>query len=160
MTEAIARPSARVLVVDESDRLLMLSGFDAEQDVTRWYVVGGGVQPGETHVEAALRDVREETGLSGVTLGPEVWSGRPWVAVWDGVTDEVRQRYFLLRTPAFDIDTSGFEAYERSQVTGHRWWTVEGLQATDDLLRPDGLAELYAHLLTDGPPEQPLEVSG
>ncbi|WP_157181463.1 hypothetical protein [Actinopolymorpha alba] len=45
-------------------------------------------------------------------------------------------------------------------MTGHRWWTVEELFATTDLLRPAGLPRLLANLLTGGPPTEPIIVAG
>jgi len=68
----LPRPSARVLLLDEADRLLLFSSRDESAGITRWYAVGGGVRPGESHEQAALRELREETGLTGVALGPEV----------------------------------------------------------------------------------------
>lgn len=158
--QPIPRPSARVLVVDDSDRLLLFSSRNEHDGSTRWFAPGGGVKPGENHQQAALRELREETGLTDVNLSREVWRGRPWIAVWDGVTYEVRQRYFLARVPTFEIDTSGFEEAEETSLTGHRWWTVEELAATTDLLRPAGLPELLAQLFTDGPPNRPIIVDG
>ena len=35
-----------------------------------WHTVAGGVEPGETFEEAALRELREETALSGVLAMP------------------------------------------------------------------------------------------
>jgi hypothetical protein len=86
--------------------------------------------------------------------------GRPWIAVWGGVAYEVRQRYFLARVPAFAIDTSGFEEFEKANVTGHCWWTAEELATTTDVLRPAGLPQLLAQLLADGPPDRPITVDG
>lgn len=88
------------------------------------------------------------------------WRGRPLLATWDGVTQEVRQRYFVVRAPRFEIDTSGFEEFEKATVTGHRWWTVDELAATTDLMRPAGLAQLLAQLLAAGPPGEPIIVDG
>lgn len=156
----IPRPSARVLLVDDAERLLLFSSGSELDGTTRWFACGGGVRPGESHEQAALREVREETGLTDVTLSPEVWRGRPWTAVWDGVTYEIRQRYFLARVPTFEIDTSGFEEAEKTSLTAHRWWTAEELAMTTDLLRPAGLPDLLAKLLSEGPPEQPITVDG
>jgi 8-oxo-dGTP diphosphatase len=35
----------------------------------RWSVPGGRVEPGETHAQAALREVREETGVAVALIG-------------------------------------------------------------------------------------------
>src|SRR5690349_25136445 len=59
------RRAVRVLVVDEADRMLLFLDSDLGLDpVTHWWVTpGGGVDPGESDLEAGVRELREETGL-------------------------------------------------------------------------------------------------
>jgi 8-oxo-dGTP pyrophosphatase MutT (NUDIX family) len=116
----VSRPSARVVLIDDTDRLLLFSSRSRHDGTTRCYTPGGGLRPGESHRHAALRELREETGLTGVTLVPQVRRGRPWTRVRDGVTYKIRQRYYLVRAPAFEIDTTGFEDVEKATITGHR----------------------------------------
>ncbi|TMR12418.1 NUDIX domain-containing protein [Nonomuraea turkmeniaca] len=160
MSDVVPRPSARVVVIDDADRLLLFSSHNRHDGSARWFTPGGGLQAGENHQGAALRELYEETGLTGVRLGPEVWRGRPWTVERDGVTYEVRQRYYLARVPAFEIDTARMEDFEKASITGHRWWTLKELGETTDLLRPAGLPHLLARLLADGPPRHPILVNG
>lgn len=49
----------RVLVLDDRDRILMIR----HTYVGGWHMPGGGVDPGESLRDAAIREVEEETGI-------------------------------------------------------------------------------------------------
>ncbi|RJO74090.1 NUDIX domain-containing protein [Nocardia panacis] len=153
--QPVLRPTARILLVDEDDRILLFSGTDEADGRTFWLPVGGGCDPGETPEQAAIREMREETGLDDIALGPMVWR-RNLIATWGGVTYDCREHYFLTRTAAFEVDTSGFTEVERATVTGHHWWTLDELRATTDRLVPRDLARLLPDLLRAGPPRTPI----
>lgn len=61
-------PCAGAIVRDDAGRLLLvLRGQEPGRG--RWSLPGGRVEPGETTGEAAVREVREETGLQVVADG-------------------------------------------------------------------------------------------
>lgn len=53
-------PGVTVLVTDERGRILMVE----QNDLKKWSTVGGAIEPGESPPEAAIREAREETGLT------------------------------------------------------------------------------------------------
>jgi len=150
MTEpdAIARPAARVLVMDAAWRVLMLHGHDpARPDHRYWFTVGGGLADGETPAEGAVREMFEETGLR----VPVEAVGEPVfheVAEFpfDGVWYRQEQDYFLVRVDSWQVDVSGFDDIERATVDGHRWWSAEELRATAERFYPVRLPDLLDSL--------------
>lgn len=63
------RRIAAVVLVDELGRLLLQERDEgAPVDPDRWSMVGGAVEPGETFAEAAVRELAEETEVTGVDL--------------------------------------------------------------------------------------------
>ncbi|MGH2533101.1 MAG: NUDIX domain-containing protein [Thermomicrobiales bacterium] len=81
----IDRPTARVILLDHEGRVLLFQLADpnvAEPDSPHeslrrglfWCTPGGGVEPGETHEEAARRELWKETGITNVQLGPRVFT--------------------------------------------------------------------------------------
>ena len=54
------RPTARLLVLDPADRVLLFSATDPRGQV--WFTPGGGVHRGESLEAAAVRELAEETG--------------------------------------------------------------------------------------------------
>jgi 8-oxo-dGTP pyrophosphatase MutT (NUDIX family) len=156
--EPVIRPAARVLLLDEADRILLFASISEQDGHTFWYPAGGGCADGETFERTAIREVREETGLTEIQLGPEVWRRRKILA-WGGQTYDCRERYYTARVRGFEVDTSGFTEDERRSIVSHRWWTLAELAVTPDRLVPDDLHPRLADLLTDGPPERPIELS-
>ena len=61
---------ARAIVLDDNDRMLMVKQHHEDQDIRM--VPGGGIEDGESAAEAAVREVKEETGLD-IEVGSLVW---------------------------------------------------------------------------------------
>ena len=95
-----------MLLIDDDARLLLFSAVNSAGKEF-WFPPGGGINPGETAEAAAVREVREETGLTDFVLGPEV-GFRRHVFEWRGATYDNRERWFMARVRPFAIDTSGF----------------------------------------------------
>ncbi|WP_327294993.1 NUDIX hydrolase [Streptomyces sp. NBC_01197] len=150
------REVARVILLDPADRVLLMHGFEpADPARTWWFTPGGGVEPGETHEEAALRELREETGIDAVDLGPVLWS-RVCSFPFDGRRWNQDERYFLGRTTRTATAMDGLTPLEQRSVAGLRWWTSAELSATRETVYPTRLAGLLRTLLDEGPPAAPV----
>jgi 8-oxo-dGTP diphosphatase len=57
-------PAACVVLIDDQQRLLLVKRKVAPKE-GRWCLPGGFIECGETTEQAAIRELREETGLSG-----------------------------------------------------------------------------------------------
>jgi 8-oxo-dGTP diphosphatase len=84
----IERRVAVVFLVDPHGRILMQHRTaDAKVSPNQWAMPGGRVEPGEEPIEAARREVYEETGLTVDRLEP-FWTGtRPSVTSPGGLVE-------------------------------------------------------------------------
>lgn len=153
------RSTVRVLLVDDDDRVLLFHDSDAGLDpvVTWWMTPGGGIDPGEDDVTAAVRELAEETGLQVdrvAVLGP-LARRRVRHGFSDVVVDQ-HDTFYVVRVPAFAVSTAGHTEDEQRTLLGHRWWTREELATTTDTVYPGGLPELLD--LADDPGSWPREL--
>jgi 8-oxo-dGTP pyrophosphatase MutT (NUDIX family) len=147
------RRAARVLLLDADDRLLLVRGHDVDQpERSWWFTVGGGIDPGEDALAAAVREVREETGLE---LDPATLVGP--VLTRTGIFDFYAQRcrqeeeFFLVRVEsALDTDAiarDGWTEVELDVLDELRWWHLDDLAAETREVFPEGLPDLVRPLL-------------
>ncbi|MFB9879287.1 NUDIX hydrolase [Planobispora siamensis] len=158
MPEAIHRPTARILLLDDDDRILLWRGLGpTENPEYAWFTPGGGVDPGETLTEAAARELREETGntVSPEDFGPVVAVSSGYWRDRDGRLFRAEDSYFLLRLSEPVVDVSGMEDLEHSLLDTFRWWTLPELRTGGEFTIPVDLAALLERLLSD-PPQEPI----
>ena len=151
------RPTARVVVLDPSGRVLLLGARLTDPaippgDVLFWYTPGGGVEDGETVRGAAARELAEEIGLvvEPATLEGPVWLRRH-VGTFGGVQIDSRETFFVLRDVVHEVDPAGRTELELLGAEPHRWWSVEEIAgAAAEAFAPADLVEALEELL-EGP---------
>jgi len=154
---AVRRPTARVLVVDPSDRILLMEGTTAWTPGV-WFTPGGGVQPGESLEAAAIRELWEETSWVTAAVGPVVWSrSHLWQAA-DGRWVRSLERFFWLRVPSFEPRFTDVSAREAATLGRMRWWSPEELTSGEHTFAPRRLAELLEPLWRGVFPAAPYDV--
>jgi 8-oxo-dGTP pyrophosphatase MutT (NUDIX family) len=155
------RLTARVLLFDAEGRILLLKGRlpSRPAHTSSWFTVGGGVEPGETLVEAALREVIEETGFTEIELGPVVWTREGVGVLHNGDTVLFKESYVVARCPGGEPSRAGWLPHETELIDDMRWWSLEEIASTSDRIYPERFCELVASVAAGEYPREPLEIT-
>lgn len=139
----VHRLTSRVLLFDRDGRILLfLTTAPDTSGVARWITPGGGVDPGESHREGALRELREETGLVLDDLGDPVWA-HDFAVTWDAADHDTGHAEFYTATvDAFEPSSAEWTDEERVDVLAHRWWGIDELVASGEPSEPAELAAI------------------
>lgn len=136
----------RVLLVDSDERILLFR--DSDPGILPvpvfWITPGGGVDPGETDLQAAVREIAEETGLSireTDLVGP--LAERIVVHGYSDVVTTQDELFWFVRCAPFEVSTDGHTEAELATMTSHHWWTRAELEATDEDIWPRDLLTIW-----------------
>lgn len=144
MTPRVRRSSRLLVLAPDGSALLLLERTSpGSTSPARWCTPGGGIEPGESAAEAAIRELREETGLLVDAVGAPV--DEIGVAVDDPSVDHevALGTYFVVRVPArFDPTSSDWTADEHLSIERWAWWTAEALEASGEPWSPEQIPEL------------------
>ncbi|WP_255354529.1 NUDIX hydrolase [Frigoribacterium sp. Leaf186] len=145
------RPTSRLLVLDDDDRLLLMKTVAPDTSrFARWITPGGGVDPGETHVEAAVRELHEETGQVVTHVG-DVVRVDDFEVPWDDADHtHGHAEFFVVRLPHFEVVDDDWTDDERTDILASRWFTLDELATTDEPVEPADLADLLRQVLGRG----------
>jgi 8-oxo-dGTP pyrophosphatase MutT (NUDIX family) len=157
------RDAVRVVVRDSEDRILLFHTHEITlPELGNWWELpGGGIDAGETYRDAAVRELREETGIrvSAEQVGEPSWRRtasfrhRALRHLQHEVVVEVR-----LDVPGTAIDEAGRFDYEREDYFDFRWWSIGDVVGSTERFYPGNLPGLLRRFLDHEPTEEPFEL--
>jgi 8-oxo-dGTP pyrophosphatase MutT (NUDIX family) len=130
-------------VLDPDGAVLLFRYDDAPPNERHWTTPGGGLDDGEDFLDAARRELAEETGWTDVLVAPRVLTERTFPMEYAGRMVLQREQLFLARvsTPRRTVaDVDGMHASDG--ISGWRWWTLAELDATQESVWPQNLSEV------------------
>ncbi|MCU1414862.1 MAG: hypothetical protein JWN80_2202 [Microbacteriaceae bacterium] len=137
------RLTSRILLYDRDGHILLfLTKAPDTSGVSRWLTPGGGVDPGENHDQAAVRELYEETGLVVESLGEPVWS-HDFAVMWDAADHSTgHAEFYRLVVDRFEPSNANWTEDEKVDVLKHRWWSPDDLAGTSEPYEPAELPQL------------------
>ncbi len=156
-SRAIPRPTARTIVLDEGDHVLLMRGVGAfVQGV--WFTPGGGLEPHESPAQAARRELWEETSLRVGEIGPRVWTRSHVWCTADGIWYRSDEQFFVVRTGHFEPRFARAEDPEATKISEFRWWSMAAIAEATERFAPRRLARLLPPILAGVIPASPIDV--
>jgi 8-oxo-dGTP pyrophosphatase MutT (NUDIX family) len=157
----LERDAVRVVLADASGRILLFHVLTPEEAPDGWWELpGGGIDPGESYLEAAVREIREETGL---VLDPGQVSPPSWRrdSTWRSRGHRrLQHEVVVLARLAADrppIVDGGRTQEEIEDLVSVRWWELDEIVRSQERFYPGRLPELLPAFLAGEIIDEPFE---
>lgn len=153
------RAAVRLVVLDERGQILLFRTRSPTYPETGlwWELPGGGIDPGESYADTAVRELREETGLTALEVGRPIWTRTATFKISDvrRVQDEVVVTVRVAGVaPVVSVEAQ--LDYERESYVDSRWWRPADLPA-EERYYPGRLLEFLPAFLAGERIDEPFE---
>ena len=139
------RKAARLLVISSSRDVLLFQFRHQDGALAGrnyWATPGGGLEDGETFQVAAIRELREETGIQVDTVIGPVAYRRFSMLLPSGETVFAVEQYFVVWAESLTLSRSEWTLHEVQVMADHHWWSADQLRSTGETIWPEGLVEM------------------
>lgn len=125
--------TAGAIVLDATGERVLL---DLHGKAKRWFHFGGHCEPGDARlIDVGAREAREESGIEGLTLDPEVLHLDEHAVPFCGTHATVNH----LDVRFLAVAPDGAEAVASDESVTVRWWPVDQLETVDPPLEAEML---------------------
>lgn len=142
------RKAARLLVISPSRDVLLFKFLHKDGALAGknyWATPGGGLEDGETFHAAAIRELREETGIQVNTVVGPVADRRFSMLLPSGETVFAVEQYFVVHVDSQIISSSEWTLHETQVMADHHWWSALELRSTGETVWPEALVEMLVN---------------
>jgi 8-oxo-dGTP pyrophosphatase MutT (NUDIX family) len=138
MAVPVQRRSSRAILLDPAGRVLLIR-FAVTRDgrtFVFWATPGGSVEAGETDLDAARREIKEELAVNVALTGPVHTSVNRFSH--ENVPVENTDVFFVGRLDQADPQLHTVTDDERAAMQVVKWWSCDEVdQATETIFPPD-----------------------
>lgn len=161
--DLVERDAVRLVLVDARGSVLLLHTRDLSNSAfgSAWELPGGGIEPGESFIAAARREIKEETGIEidSAWIAPPTWR-RDVLYAYRGEQrlqhESIAVAHLEHVAPA--VSTSLRVAFESEDHFEHRWWLPQDIANSCELFFPRSLPVQLPRLLRGEEIIEPLEL--
>lgn len=139
------RESARLLIINCLNQLLLFRFShknDALSGQAYWATPGGGLEVDETFEQAAIRELKEETGIDVDHVGHSLTERTFEMTLPCGEVVIAHEQFYLVKIAHADIDTSGWSLSEKSVINHYQWWDLNELRSINDIVYPSNIPDI------------------
>ena len=132
------RHTARIVLLNNENKIILLKFVEPNRSF--WLTPGGKIEQGETPLQAARRELYEETGITAAEFAlPHSWYYEG-ITPLHGVPTLFKEHIFLARTYTLQTTSAYLNEDEKEIISEYKWWDLNALIASREIFYPQGLA--------------------
>ncbi len=161
------RQSVRIILLNDANEVLLIciddpktKSIGGQYEGIFWVLIGGAMEANETVLEAAEREVFEETGIrrNDIKFGPNVWFGEIDLILY-GKPVHIKEKYIVARTNKTILSLTNLVAHETQIVKHLEWFSLKKIINSKEIIYPVLLPKYLPDIIAGKYPKELFEIN-